>query len=115
MVRYEVAVKSAAAEFPKLGRIPTVSAKQWGFHSQLLCLLGDDSHFTVIPRNVDDLRIQRAQGGQLTFIIAIALSVRLSGNYLSSQTGETVLKELRQTATIGRIKIKHDCRGFGFQ
>src|SRR6267142_6343949 len=99
MIRDVVTVERFTAKLKQLRRIPTVTAQQRHVDSELLCLFGNHPDLAVIARHVDHIGISRANRSQLSFIIAIALCVRLLGDYLAAELFKTGLEEFGQAAT----------------
>src|SRR5260370_42204827 len=108
MIRDVVTVECFTAQLKQLRRVPTVSAQQRHIDSEWFCLLGNYPDLAVIARHVDHIGISRANRSQLSFIIAIALCVRLLGNYLAAELFKTGLEKFGQAATVRRIEILHD-------
>ena len=109
----EVAVQRITAQIPELCRIPAITAKERSFDIELLRLLCDHADLSVIARNIDNIWVGRANGRQLSFVITIALRIRLLIHDLATEFGEARLKKIRQATTVRRIEVKHDSRAFG--
>jgi hypothetical protein len=89
-------VQRIAAQLPKLRRIPAIAAEQRHLHPEFAGQPHDDPNLSVITGNIDNVRIQAFDPGQLVLIIRLAgLRVRFLCHDLSAQPGEFIFKKLR--------------------
>jgi hypothetical protein len=106
--REERAIQGLSADLKKSRGVPAIPAQQRRPNAELLGLPRDQTHFGVVSRNEDRVRVAAFDRGQLGFEIHVATCVTLIHRDVPAPSSERVDESAGQSGAVVAFDIAQD-------